>query len=166
MCFLFSTNLLSRTSLLKSLSISLSAWRQERNRYANITPPCSHESGSRLFLTSYTHTSISLMSPAVCLLASEIHPGPEISHFSNQRSRKAWHQKNLSSMRKCGRVTSSGLIKTEMDFPGFSVTSCCSFLASRSSGCWSAPGSDSGEGRLELPPRHCSSRVRREAALA
>lgn len=33
-------------------------------------------------------------------------------------------QKNLSSMRKCGRVTSSGLMKTEMDFPGFSVTSC------------------------------------------
>lgn len=40
------------------------------------------------------------------------------------RRRSGPFQKNLSSIRKCGRVTSSGLMKTEMDLPGFSVTSC------------------------------------------
>lgn len=74
-------------------------------------------------------------------------------------------QKNLSSIRKWGLVTSSGLIKTEMDFPGFSVTSCCSFLANRSSGWLGSPPSDCGEGMLLVLPRLWSSSVSRLAAL-
>ena len=74
-------------------------------------------------------------------------------------------QKNLSSILKWGLVTSSGLMKTEMDFPGFSVTSCCSFLARRSSGWLGSPPSDCGEGMLVVLPRLWSSSVSRLAAL-
>ena len=74
-------------------------------------------------------------------------------------------QKNLSSILKWGLVTSSGLMKTEMDFPGFSVTSCCSFLARRSSGWLGSPPSDCGEGMLVVLPRLCSSSVSRLAAF-
>ena len=74
-------------------------------------------------------------------------------------------QKNLSSILKWGLVTSSGLRNTEMDFHGFSVTSCCSFLARRSSGWLGSPPSDCGEGMLVVLPRLWSSSVSRVAAL-
>ncbi len=67
---------------------------------------------------------------------------------------------------KWGRVTSSGLMKTEMDFPGFSVTSCWVFFASRSFRFADRLSSDRGDDRFELPPRHWSSSVSRDAALA